>query len=228
MSLIRMEILVIDGVDTRASALGEHLTTCGHVVDYAPDARRGLALSNEIDFGAVVIARHLPDSNGVDLVRSLRSAGVGALIMVVDEAGGYRDAVRGLDNGADDYRCGPTSHDEIGARLASMTQRGRLRYVVDEVVVGDLRLDARCFLLTRAGRPVPITRMQGRVLLELMMASPRPVTIPRLEMAVWGGANRDPSLLRSHMSALRQRIDHPFDTSLIRTHLNVGYSIAPD
>lgn len=221
-----MDILIVDGFNARALALGDHLIRSGHSVDFARTARSGLVLSEGEFFDAMIIAKDLSDMDGVDLVKRLRERGDDALIMITGEGARVDEVVMGINAGADDFRSRRTDVMEIAARLSSMMQRGRTRHLVEAMSVAGLCLDMRSCSLTRANLPIEITRTQARVLMELMVAAPRPVTFQRLEQVVWGGRVCAPGLLRSHVSSLRRRIDRPFETTLIRTHIKLGYSIA--
>jgi len=220
-----MDILIMDCDVARALALGDHLIASGHSVSFARTARNGLLLSRRVPFDAMVIARDLSDMQGVELVKRLRERGDDALVMIIGEGAGVGEVVMGISAGADDYRAQRTDALEIAARLSSMMQRGRTCHVVEAVSVAGLCLDMRSCTLTRADTPIDITRTQAKVLKELMVAAPCPVTFRRLEQVIWGGRVHDPGLLRAHVSSLRRRVDRPFGTRLIRTHIKFGYSI---
>jgi len=66
-----------------------------------------------------------------------------------------------------------------------------------------------------------------RILTLLMRASPRVVTRAQIEQAIWGDELTDSDALRTHISAIRQTVDKPFDDALLRTVHGVGYRLCP-
>jgi two-component system response regulator QseB len=98
-----------------AGVLGEDYT-----VTLVRDGDAGLEAARSGDFDAVVLDRRLPGTDGVTLVRGLRSAGVATPVLMLTALGSVADRVEGLDAGADDYLVKPFDFAELAARLRAL------------------------------------------------------------------------------------------------------------
>jgi two-component system response regulator QseB len=98
-----------------AGVLGED-----YVVTLVRDGAAGLEAGTRGDFEAIVLDRRLPGTDGVDVVRGLRSAGVGTPVLMLTALGAVTDRVEGLDAGADDYLVKPFDFAELAARLRAL------------------------------------------------------------------------------------------------------------
>ena len=86
-------------------------------------AWRALALAGEHDYDVIVLDRMLPDLDGIEVLRLLRSRGVAAPVLMLTALGGLDHRVSGLDAGADDYLAKPFSFRELLARLRALARR---------------------------------------------------------------------------------------------------------
>jgi DNA-binding response OmpR family regulator len=98
-----------------AEVLGED-----YAVTLVPDGDAGLAAGRTGDFAVIVLDRRLPGADGVEVVRTLRQAGVKVPVLMLTALGAVADRVDGLDAGADDYRVKPFDFAELGARLRAL------------------------------------------------------------------------------------------------------------
>lgn len=98
-----------------AEVLGEDYT-----VTLVRDGDAGLEAGRLGDFEAIVLDRRLPGTDGVGVVRGLRSAGVGTPVIMLTALGAVGDRVEGLDAGADDYLVKPFDFAELSARLRAL------------------------------------------------------------------------------------------------------------
>lgn len=93
--------------------------------------------------------------------------------------------------------------------------------------MADLELDTDTLTLSRAGQVLVLNPLRLRILALLMRASPRVVTRAQIEQAIWGDRLTDSDALRTHISAIRQTVDKPFEQALLRTVHGVGYRLCP-
>jgi two-component system response regulator QseB len=98
-----------------ADVLGED-----YAVTLVRDGEAGLRTGTTGDFEAIVLDRRLPGTDGVDVVRSLRRAGVVTPVLMLTALGAVEDRVEGLDAGADDYLVKPFDFAELAARLRAL------------------------------------------------------------------------------------------------------------
>ena len=130
-----------------------------------------------------------------------------------------------MDGGADDYLIKPFSLRELAARAEALLRRAN-GASADELTVGPLTLNLKTMAVTREGTTIRLNPTCLQLLRELMQKSPAVVGRNRLETVVWNGSPPSSDSLRSNLYLLRQAVDKPFDTPLIRTHPGLGWSIA--
>jgi len=221
-----MKILLIeDDADTSAfvaNGLREH----GHVVDHAANGRDGLFLASGGGHDVMVIDRMLPGVDGLSIVKTVRGAGVKAPTLMLTNLGGINDRVEGLEAGADDYLVKPFAFAELLARLNALARRPPISEAEPVLKVGDLVLDRLKRIVTRAGRRIELQPQEFKLLEYLMRNAGQVVTRTMLLENVWE-FHFDPrtTVVETHISRLRAKVDRDFPTELIRTVRGAGYCI---
>lgn len=127
-------ILVIED-DPRIGPMTAAMLAPAYDVELAADAASGLRAVAARDHVAIVLDRRLPDGDGLDVVRTLRSAGNGIPIILLTALGSLDDRVGGLDAGADDYLVKPFAAEELLARLRAITREHSDRETA--IMIGD-------------------------------------------------------------------------------------------
>jgi two-component system, OmpR family, KDP operon response regulator KdpE len=174
--------------------------------------------------GLIVLDLGLPDRDGVELIRELRTwTSVPVLVLSARSAEGEKIAA--LDAGADDYLTKPFGVGELRARLRAMLRRhGPL---ADEPVVefGDLRVDHLQRSVERAGAPVHLTPIEYRLLCLFIANVGRVLTHRQLLREVWGPGCGDRShYLRVYVGHLRQKLEaDPARPRHLLTETGIGY-----
>ena len=222
-----MKILLIeDDTDTSrfvAGGLREH----GHVVDASADGRGGLFLALEAGYDVIVMDRMLPRIDGLTIVKTVRAAGIKAPVLILTTLGGVNDRVEGLEAGADDYLVKPFAFAELLARVNALARR--LPMAAEETLlrVGDLEMNRLKRTVTRAGRRIELQSQEFKLLEFLMRNAGQIVTRTMLLENVWE-FNFDPrtSVVETHISRLRAKVDRDFDRELIRTVRGSGYCLS--
>jgi two-component system KDP operon response regulator KdpE len=173
----------------------------------------------------------LPDMDGVEVVRNLRSWSR-VPIIVLSARGQERDKIEALDAGADDYLTKPFGIGELLARM-----RVALRHAAPgagtsapELRIGDLRVDFEARRIFRAGAEVRLTPIEYRLLAALARHAGKVVTQTQLLREVWGpGADRQTHYLRVYMSHLRHKLEgEPARPRILMTEPGVGYRLRID
>jgi len=220
-----VRILAVDDEPQILRALRTSLAARGHEVLTAPNGETALDIltSNEVDL--VILDLGLPGIDGVEVIRRLRSwSAVPVVVLSVRDA--QADKVAALDAGADDYVSKPFGMDELQARMRAVLRRTGSGADERPVVrAGDLEIDLAKQLVTRAGKPIHLTRTEF-ALLELFATNPGKLLTHRwLLQKVWGDAYRDEShYVRVYVAGLRKKLEQdPGSPSLILTEPGVGY-----
>ena len=153
-------------------------------------------------------------------------SGVKAPILFLTAIGGIDDRVAGLQAGADDYLVKPFAFAELLARVQALARRPPPAAEKTSLRVGDLELDLIRRDARRGGRTIDLLPKEFTLLELLMRHEGRVVTRTMLLEQVWD-FHFDPktSVVETHVSRLRAKIDKPFATALLHTIKTVGYSL---
>jgi two-component system OmpR family response regulator len=177
------------------------------------------------DYDAVVLDVMLPDLDGFEACRQLRSGGVWAPVLMLTARDAVEDRVAGLDSGADDYLVKPFAFAELLARLRALTRRGEAERPA-VLAAGDLRLNPATHEVAREGTPIDLSPKEF-ALLETFMRRPGEV-LSRLHMLehAWDFAydNRS-NIVDVYVRRLRRKIDEPFGRNSLETVRGVGYRL---
>ena len=222
-----MKILLIeDDLDTSRFVAGG-LRERGHVVDQSADGRDGLFLASEEGYDVMVIDRMLPRVDGLAIVKTVRAAGVKAPVLILTTLGGVNDRVEGLEAGADDYLVKPFAFAELLARVNALARRPPITAEESVLRVGDLEMNRLKRTVTRAGRRIELQQQEFKLLEYLMRNSGQVVTRTMLLENVWE-FHFDPrtSVVETHISRLRAKVDRDFDRELIHTVRGSGYRLS--
>jgi two-component system OmpR family response regulator len=219
-----MKILLIEDDQPTAAFVENGLRQAGHEVDQSGDGREGLVLATTVAYDAAVIDRMLPGLDGMALVKTLRSAGIKTPILFLTARGGIDDRVEGLEAGADDYLGKPFAFSELIARLNALARRPPIAGEATVLQVGDLVMDLVARKVRRGDQPIDLMPREFKLLEVLMRNRGRLMTRTMLLERVWD-FRFDPksSIVETHVSRLRAKVDRPFDAPLIRTERGMGY-----
>jgi two-component system OmpR family response regulator len=225
-----LKVLLIEDDDDTAAYVANGLAEQGHTVDRAQNGRDGMFLAGDGGYEVLIVDRMLPGMDGLDLVKVLRSANVLTPVLFLSALGGLDDRVTGLDAGGDDYLIKPFAFSELVARLNALARRAPLRATDTMLRVSDLELDLLKRRVRRRGQVIDLQPREFRLLEYLMQHAGQVVTRTMLLEQVWD-FHFEPktSVVETHISRLRAKIDKPFGTDLIQTVRGAGYRIsAPD
>ncbi len=220
-----MRVLVVDDEVALTRSLRRGLEAEGFAVDVAHDGEEGLWLARENDYDAILLDLMLPKINGYKVCRTLREEENWTPILILTAKTGELDEAEGLDTGADDFIAKPFSFVVLIARVkAAMRRRGGGAIVLE---AGDLRLDSTDGRAWRGDTPLDLTRREMAVLEYLMRHVGEVVSKTEILEHVWDFAyDGGPNIVEVYVSALRRKIDSPFDRRAIETIRGAGYRLA--
>ena len=221
-----MRILLIEDDATAAGYAARGLSESGHVCDVLADGSDGLFQAMRESYEVIVVDRMLPGLDGLSMVRALRAAGIKTPVLFLTALGGIDDRVEGLEAGGDDYLTKPFAFAELLARLNALARRPPVQVVKTVLVVADLELDLMQRTARRGGQIIDLLPKEFTLLEVLMRNEGRVVTRTMLLERVWD-FHFDPktSVVETHVSRLRAKIDKPFAVALLHTVKSAGYSI---
>lgn len=219
-------ILVVEDDPALLLMMRYNLEQRGYRVETAADGQSALLALETSRPDAAVLDWMLPGLSGLDLCRrirahpSMRDLPVLLLTARTDE----RDAIRGLDTGADDYLVKPCSIDTLDARLRALLRRHQSSY--DVLSFADLTMDPETHRVERAGRNLTLGPTEFR-LLDLLIRNPRKVfSREDLLKRIWGqNIHVEIRTIDVHIRRLRKAINGPGELDLVRTVRAAGYAL---
>jgi DNA-binding response OmpR family regulator len=159
-------ILLIEDDTRLAGMVAEYLGKAGFHVIHAPTGTRGVALYGRESVDAVILDLMLPDADGLEICRLIRSRSDGPILMLTAR-GDPMDRVVGLEMGADDYLPKPFEPRELLARLRAILRRSRAGPRPEVLRYGRLEIDRGSREARLDGAPRPLTSYQFALLLAL-------------------------------------------------------------
>ncbi|SEQ91312.1 two-component system, OmpR family, response regulator [Nitrosomonas sp. Nm51] len=221
-----MKILVAEDDARVTQYVRKGLTAEGHTVDCVADGREVLAYCLYSAYDLVILDRMLPGMDGMAVLKALRAAGNKTPVIFLTALGNVEDRVEGLNAGGDDYLTKPFHFSELVARIGAISRRPGGGEEASILRVHDLELDLLSRTAQRGDVIIELQAKEFGVLEVLMRNAGRIVTKSMLLEQVWD-FNFDPgtTVVETHISRLRAKIDKPFDVALLHTNRNMGYSI---
>jgi len=219
-------ILAVADAPQILRALRTNLRGAGYEVFTAATAEEALAEAAARQPDAIILDLVLPDGNGTDVCRELRSW-TAAPVIVLSAVGEEKEKVEALDAGADDYVTKPFGFDELLARLRAALRRAEPGG--DPVVeIGELRVDLEKRAVTVAGRRIQLTPHEFDLLALLARNPGKLLTHTAILREVWGPAyGRESHYLHVYVSQLRRKIEpDPTRPRYLLTEPGAGYRLA--
>jgi DNA-binding response OmpR family regulator len=202
---LELEDFTVDGVGT--------LTDASAALGTAP-------------YDVVILDLGLPDGDGLDLLREMRSSGNHVPVLVLTARDGVDDRVKGLNAGADDYLLKPFAVEELTARLRALLRRpdGVLGMCLH---VGNITFDTSAREVRVGNELLKITKKEMGALEQLMRRAGRVVPKDTLESKLYGFDDEvSPNSLEANISRLRKRLAQVDAGVNIHTLRGVGYLLS--
>jgi two-component system, OmpR family, response regulator len=215
-----VRVLVVEDDALLAEGLTAALTRAGHVVARARTGKQADAALSADAFDLVILDIGLPDIDGFEVLRRLRSRRSATSVLVLTARDAVEDRVHGLDLGADDYLTKPFSVNELEARVRALLRRATSPSACWSVA--GLTVDAAAKRVRVHDKPVDLTPREW-ALLELFMARPHRVLSKDqiAESLFTFDEHLSPNAIEVHVSRLRTKIE-PAGVH-IRTVRGFGY-----
>ena len=218
-------LLLVDDEDNLRSMLEAALRHLGFEVHPVANGRDALEAVPAVRPDLIVLDVMLPDVDGFEVCRRLRSDGSRTPVLFLTARDGTEDKVRGLTLGGDDYLVKPFSLEELVARINAVLRRSGLAQADTVLRCADLELDDDAHRVTRAGAEVALSPTEYNLLRYLLVNQGRVVSKAQILDHVWqydfGG---DGGVVETYIGYLRRKVDS-VAPKLIHTLRGVGYSL---
>ena len=215
-----MRILIVEDEPRLLRNLARALREESYAVDVAAAGDEGLYKAESYNYDAIVLDIMLPRLDGWEVLERLRKLKQTPVLMLTARDA-FKDRVRGLDDGADDYLVKPFDLSELLARLRALIRRsaGQTR---SQIEFGGVVVDTRTRSINRAGELIPLTAREYAILEYLALHRGEVVTRTALYDHIFD-ENEDTmsNLLDVHIFSIRKKIGR----DLIKTRRGQGYSI---
>lgn len=221
-----MRILLLEDDQRTAEYVVRGLTESGHVCDALGNGHDALFQIMHDPYDLFIVDRMTPGLDGLSVVKSARGAGVTTPVLFLTAVGGVDDRVEGLEAGGDDYLVKPFAFSELLARVNALGRRPPTHEIKTRLRVCDLEIDLITRIVKRGDVVIDLQPREYLLLEVLMRGEGRVITRTMLLERVWD-FHFDPktSVVETHISRLRSKIDRPFDIPLLHTVRNTGYSL---
>jgi len=225
-----MKICLVEDDLELARSISDHFREHGVAVQHCADGISGLSSACESEFQVIILDRMLPRLDGLSFVRQLRARAVTTPVIYLTTMSGIDDRVEGLEAGGDDYLVKPFAFAELLARVRVLSRRPGMQEQAIRLSLGSIELDLLKRTVLRSGKNIELLPQEFR-LLEYFVRNPDRVLTRRMLLENVWGIHFDPqtSVVESHISRLRGKVNHGFEFDVIQTVRGTGYRfLAPN
>jgi len=219
-----VRVLLIEDDQAIAEFVSRGLREAGYAVHREADGEAGLRAALDMPADVAIIDLMLPKMDGLAVIETLRKRGQTMPVLILSARRSVDDRVRGLQAGGDDYLTKPFAFAELLARIQALLRRASRTGEPTALAVGDLTMDLLTRRVARASVPIDLRPREFALLEYLLRNSGKVVSKTMILSHVWE-YNFDPqtNIVDVLVSRLRDKIDRPFETKLLRTVRGVGY-----
>lgn len=218
-----MRVLVVEDERRIAADIRVALQRAGWVSNLATDGEDAWFQAETQDYDAIILDLGLPRLDGLTVLKRLREAGVSTPVLILTARDSWREKVEGIDAGADDYLAKPFQMEELLARLRAITRRAA--GVAESILrAGPVELDTRSRAVTVGSDVVPLSTLEYRLLVQLMMHRGRVLSQSELIEHVYSNDESETNALEALVTRLRRKIG----SNVIETRRGHGYCIPAD
>ena len=226
----QFQILIVEDDQSVRNLISLTLKVHQYSFVAADCGKDAIMISTSMNPDLVLLDLGLPDMDGVDVIKSIRSWS-NMPIIVISARGNDADKIHALDEGADDYLTKPFSTEELLARIR-VVQR-RLSYMQNGNVEsnlftnGLLTIDYEAAAVTYNGEELHLTLTEYKLLKLLAQNAGKILTYSMIIREIWGSSvETDIVSLRVHMATLRKKLGQMAqEEPLIRTQVGIGYGM---
>ena len=225
-----MKLLLVEDDKDISDFIHEGLAREGIAVSRVADGKSALEIAGEEDFDIILLDVMMPELDGYQVLKKLRSQGNQTPVLMITCKGQERDKLQGFNSGADDYIVKPFVLSEVIARIRAILRRMDKSPAKGThatlLKAGDIQLDLLKREAKRGGKPVELTKKEFD-LLECFMRRPGQVlsqTVLNQHLTQHDFATST-NTIEVHIKNLRAKIDGKSGKSFLRTVRGCGYAL---
>ena len=218
-------VLVVDDEPAIAELVSTALRYEGFEVATAATGYAAIASVESFLPDVVVLDVMLPDVDGFQVVRTLRSNDVDVPVLFLTARDGTTDRVRGLTLGGDDYITKPFSIAELIARVRVALRRSKPPARPVSMRFADLELNEDTYEVRRGSVDISLSPTEFKLLRYFVLNPERVLSKPQILDHVWDyDFEGDPNVVETYVSYLRRKLDSA-GPPLIQTVRGFGYRL---
>lgn len=216
-----MRILLVEDDKAIGSAVRDHAIADNHAVDWARSLTSAFDHAAVATYGLVLLDLHLPDGNGLTLLKDMRARSDVTPVIVLTARDQISDRIEGLNAGADDYLVKPFDLGELSARIHAVARR-YANQSGPSLTFGPLTIRSADRVVELDGQVVELTAREWSVLDSLLRRPGLLVSKAQLEEALYAfGAEIESNAVEVYVSRLRKKIG----AEQIATVRGLGYRL---
>jgi two-component system, OmpR family, copper resistance phosphate regulon response regulator CusR len=225
-----MKILIIEDEPKVASFIKKGLEENNYSASIAYDGSSGLRMASEEDYDLIILDVNLPNVNGFEVCRNLRSKNSSIPILMLTALSSTEDKITGFDSGADDYLVKPFEFKELVARIKALAKRSLMSSSPGTVLrIADLEMNIETKLVKRAGKRIELTAKEFSLLEFLLKNKGKSISRASIAEKVWDITfDTGTNVIDVYVNFLRKKVDKDFSPKLIHTQIGMGYIIKED
>ncbi|MCG6912594.1 response regulator transcription factor [bacterium BMS3Abin03] len=220
------KILIIEDDPAILAGLEETLKAEHFEVTGVQNGEMGYEKAIKDKFDLIILDLILPDVNGIDICKNIRSKGISTPILMLTSRKEEMDKVLGLELGADDYVTKPFSVKELVARVKALLRRqSELIKDIEEYSFGDIYVNFKSHDVRRKDKDIQISTMELKILKYLVIHEGEVIERNKLLDEVWGYENFPSTrTVDNFILSLRKKIeDDPSKPTHLLTVFGAGY-----
>jgi heavy metal response regulator len=221
-----MRFLIVEDEKKVAGFIKRGLEQEGYTVDVAYDGAEGEELALARSYGMLILDIMLPKKDGLEILKSVKEAGIKSPVILLTARDSVEDRVRGLNLGADDYLTKPFAFEELLARIRGLLRRGMAKQISNVLEYEGLTLDSITRKASRDGKDIELTLKEYSLLEYLLRNTERVLSRTLIAENVWHqGFDSETNVVDVYINHLRNKVDKDPTKKLIHTVRGVGYVI---
>lgn len=223
-----MRLLIVEDEKKLADSVALGLRAERFAVDIAYDGLTGERMATEHDYDLLILDLMLPGVPGAEILKKVRAGNNHLPILILTASGGTPEKVRHFEAGADDYLTKPFAFAELLVRVKALLRRGSIDRS-SFLKVADLELDRLRQSVRRAGNKIELTSKEYGLLEYLMANAGRVLSRTMIIEHVWDESFEGlTNIVDVYVRHLRQKIDDPYPTKLLKTMRGAGYYLSDE
>ena len=220
-----MKVLIIDDNERLAARTKDRLKKW-YLIDLAFSGEDGLHALATASYDIVLLDLGLPGMSGAEVCNNIKKIWPEVAVLIVSGEDSLLSKVALLDSGADDYITKPFETPELHARIRALLRRKQNGAYREVITIDTLRINPNDRTVSREDQQIKLRRKEYDIL-EYLCANPgRVLTREMIVNQAWPASHNSwTGSIGVHIKQIRDKVDKPFKTKLIKTVYGLGYTI---